>query len=406
MKKITGWMRQLRYVCVLVILCFTAWLAALPAASQSTNPATAIENRNSLEESAGPSSEQRLLEAEASNALHEAMDQWVDNPGSNDAKEACVAAAKQLSTQGHPSAYGYCTAVVAFEVLGETTDAVGVLRRMIAEQDDILADGANTVGVVGRLWLARLVQEQGQDDEAMKLITEAEAEMKKLGVRELDQKYCRLLRGELYQKKGNKAAAEKELQGVSEKSDKAVGAPFENFLSDYVKTRGKSVPNISASPDNVMLMMDLMVLMGYRDFAPDNLLGEKRAILWDKRYEKEKKTSCFQFNIKMLAIQLPVLNPTSAIAAKELADLVKEDPYLAPLAEQSRALQAELLGKTAESDAIFEQMKQTWKEHASLVDQCQREMKKHREHEKRVKETLQELDREEELRQRMHPNGR
>jgi len=334
------------------------------------------------------------------------MDQWVDNPGSNDAKEACVAAAKQLSTQGHPSAYGYCRAVLALEVLGETADAVSVLRRLIAERGDIIIDANHPAGVVGRLWLARVVQEQGQDDEALTLITEAEAEMKKLGLSELDRQYCRLLRSELYQKKGNKAAAEKELQGVSEKSDKAVGAPFENFLNDYVKTRGKSMPNISASPDNLMLMMNQMDLMGYTDLAPGNLLGEKRAILWDKRYEKEKRMSCFQYNIKMLAIHLPVLNPTSAITAKELADLVKEDSFLAPLAELNRAVQADLLGKTAESDAIFEQMKQTWKEHASLVDQCQREMKKHREDEKRVKETLQELTRQEELREKMNPNGR
>jgi hypothetical protein len=215
------------------------------------------------------------------------------------------------------------------------------------------------------------------------------------------------LRSELQQKKGNKAAAERELQGVSEKSDEAApDLPFENYLSDYVKTRRKSVPNISASPDSQYVMMNQMVLMGYSAFLPGNLLGEKRAILWDKRYEKEKKTSCFQYNIKMLAIQLPVLYPNSAIAAKELADLVKEDPYLAPLAEQSRALQANLLGKTAETDAIFEQMKQTWKEHASTVDRCQREMKEQREHDKKLKERMQELDREEELRQRMHPNGR
>jgi hypothetical protein len=406
MKKITGWMRQLRYVCVLVILCFTACLLAPAAASQSTNPATAIEYRDILEGSPCPWGEQLVLETKAEIALIEAMDQWVDNPGSNDARGACVAAAKQLSTQGHPSVYGYCKAVLAFELLGETTDAVSVLRRLIAERGDIIMDANHPAGVIGRLWLARLVQEQGQDDEALTLITEAEVEMKKLGLSELDQQYCRLLRSELQQKKGNKAAAEKELQGVSEKSDKAVGAPFENYLSDYVKTIGKSVPNISASPDSQYVMMDQMVLMGYSAFLPGNLLGEKRAILWDKRYEKEKKTSCFQYNIKMLAIQLPVLYPNSAIAAKELADLVKEDPYLAPLAEQNRAFQAELLGKTAESDAIFEQMKQTWKEHASTVDECQRSVKKQREDDKRREERMQELDREEELRQRMHPNGR
>ena len=321
--------------------------------------------------------------------------------GSTTAVQECCSLAERLLTSDTENVESHIFAAKVCDLCGDVEKAALIVNDIVARRPDDKMRGIQfPVGLAGGFWAGTLYKRCGKAELALGTYESLQQSLGDQQGKEFYQILCRMYEAEVYSTMlKNKDRAIERLESIAainmdpkdSPNDNTSGLDVFKNWALYFRDRlqGETKTASVAQPDKSLIMWMYPYIhaqmVGIINEPEVGFYDGERSALRTTALDRAIENGSSVIDREMSQLAYGVLafgwfpsgnsEPKSLQKAeKHLFDLFKGDSFWAPVAGMSLAYGQAVRGKTAESDATYEQVKQRFPEYESLIEQSKQSL--------------------------------